>query len=166
MLCKNNKICFFFYVKTREYSEPCQDKLILLIIEYGCRFYYPLFNLHHLLLECNFVKSNVRTFLLTAGEVGSRLQQPQQRGHHAPLYGRLVPEEQLEQITSSLAAAPGVAGAPAADIQAMQARIPHHFRDPATAPLHKLSVDLIKTYKHINEVSYDALFMLNTWGDE
>lgn len=28
------------------------------------------------------------------------------------------------------------------------------FRDPATAPLRKLSVDLIKTYKHINEVYY------------
>lgn len=27
------------------------------------------------------------------------------------------------------------------------------FRDPASAPLRKLSVDLIKTYKHINEVS-------------
>lgn len=33
---------------------------------------------------------------------------------------------------------------------------PHQpqFRDPATAPLRKLSVDLIKTYKHINEVYY------------
>lgn len=28
------------------------------------------------------------------------------------------------------------------------------FRDPANAPLRKLSVDLIKTYKHINEVYY------------
>ncbi|CAG0882663.1 unnamed protein product [Darwinula stevensoni] len=28
------------------------------------------------------------------------------------------------------------------------------FRDPATGPLRKLSVDLIKTYKHINEVYY------------
>ena len=28
------------------------------------------------------------------------------------------------------------------------------FRDPSTAPLRKLSVDLIKTYKHINEVYY------------
>lgn len=40
-----------------------------------------------------------------------------------------------------------------ADMQAMQARIPKTFRDPATAPLRKLSVDLIKTYKHINQVS-------------
>jgi len=28
------------------------------------------------------------------------------------------------------------------------------YRDPTTAPLRKLSVDLIKTYKHINEVYY------------
>ena len=55
-----------------------------------------------------------------------------------PLYGRLVAHEQL--VTT------------ASDIEAMQARIPTHFRDSATAPLRKLSVDLIKTYKHINEV--------------
>ena len=30
------------------------------------------------------------------------------------------------------------------------------FRDPATAPLRKLSVDLINTYKHINDVYYAA----------
>lgn len=30
----------------------------------------------------------------------------------------------------------------------------HIFRDPITAPLRKLSVDLIKTYKHINDVYY------------
>ena len=34
------------------------------------------------------------------------------------------------------------------------ARIPKSFRDPHTAPTRKLSVDLIKTYKHINEVSW------------
>jgi len=38
------------------------------------------------------------------------------------------------------------------DLQTMQSRIPRQFRDPASAPLRKLSVDLIKTYKHINEV--------------
>uniref|UniRef100_A0A146LST5 dual-specificity kinase n=2 Tax=Lygus hesperus TaxID=30085 RepID=A0A146LST5_LYGHE len=56
-----------------------------------------------------------------------------------PLYGRLVAQEQLDAGT---------------DIEAMQARIPTHFRDASTAPLRKLSVDLIKTYKHINEVYY------------
>ncbi|CAI9545104.1 unnamed protein product [Staurois parvus] len=35
-----------------------------------------------------------------------------------------------------------------------QRRMPQTFRDPTTAPLRKLSVDLIKTYKHINEVYY------------
>lgn len=66
------------------------------------------------------------------------------RQRHVPLYGRLVAEEQLGSTIST--------GAPA-DIQAMQARIPHTFREPSSAPLRKLSVDLIKTYKHINEVS-------------
>jgi hypothetical protein len=28
------------------------------------------------------------------------------------------------------------------------------LRDPATAPLRKLSIDLIKTYKHINDSYY------------
>lgn len=40
------------------------------------------------------------------------------------------------------------------DVVAMQNRIPNSFREPSTAPLRKLSVDLIKTYKHINEVYY------------
>ncbi|XP_066575291.1 dual specificity tyrosine-phosphorylation-regulated kinase 1B isoform X2 [Amia ocellicauda] len=40
------------------------------------------------------------------------------------------------------------------DMTILQRRIPPSFRDPATAPLRKLSVDLIKTYKHINEVYY------------
>ena len=31
-------------------------------------------------------------------------------------------------------------------------KIPTSFRESGTAPLRKLSVDLIKTYKHINEV--------------
>ncbi|KAK2706862.1 serine/threonine-protein kinase minibrain-like [Artemia franciscana] len=46
------------------------------------------------------------------------------------------------------------AGVATLDMLTMQARIPVKFRDPASAPLRKLSVDLIKTYKHINEVYY------------
>ena len=84
-----------------------------------------------------------------AGEAG--------RQRHAPLYGRLVAEEQLAASMASTAAT----GTPS-DIQAMQARIPHNFRDPATAPLRKLSVDLIKPYKHINEVRYYALSRLSS----
>ena len=41
----------------------------------------------------------------------------------------------------------------------LQRHMPQCFRDPTSAPLRKLSIDLIKTYKHINEVS---LFLLCT----
>lgn len=64
---------------------------------------------------------------------------------HVPLYGRLVADDQLGM--------PPISNPASNDIQAMQARIPPTFRDSSTAPLRKLSVDLIKTYKHINEVS-------------
>ncbi|XP_041373002.1 dual specificity tyrosine-phosphorylation-regulated kinase 1B-like isoform X2 [Gigantopelta aegis] len=40
------------------------------------------------------------------------------------------------------------------EMSAMQNRIPVTFREPSSAPIRKLSVDLIKTYKHINEVYY------------
>ncbi|VEN63218.1 unnamed protein product, partial [Callosobruchus maculatus] len=70
--------------------------------------------------------------------------QPGGGRRHVPLYGRLVADD--DRLTGTAASS--------ADIQAMQARIPHTFRDPAHAPLRKLSVDLIKTYKHINEVYY------------
>ncbi|XP_067831516.1 dual specificity tyrosine-phosphorylation-regulated kinase 1B-like isoform X2 [Heptranchias perlo] len=40
------------------------------------------------------------------------------------------------------------------DMTILQRRIPLTFRESSTAPLRKLSVDLIKTYKHINEVYY------------
>ncbi|CAG9765496.1 unnamed protein product [Ceutorhynchus assimilis] len=65
-------------------------------------------------------------------------------GRHVPLYGRLVSDD-----CASISSAPSTT-----DIQAMQARIPLTFRDPSSGPLRKLSVDLIKTYKHINEVYY------------
>ncbi|KAG7465584.1 dual specificity tyrosine-phosphorylation-regulated kinase 1A isoform X1 [Solea senegalensis] len=39
-------------------------------------------------------------------------------------------------------------------LTANQRHMPQCFRDPTSAPLRKLSIDLIKTYKHINEVYY------------
>lgn len=55
------------------------------------------------------------------------------------------------------------------DIVMLQRRMPQTFRDPATAPLRKLSVDLIKTYKHINEVRvliyYGIIFIFNRSRD-
>lgn len=87
----------------------------------------------------------------------------------ASVYGRLVPEEQLAAIGRGLSVINPNAGASignstlvfggssaagSSDLQTMQSRIPRQFRDPGAAPLRKLSVDLIKTYKHINEVYY------------
>lgn len=71
---------------------------------------------------------------------------------HAPLYGRLVADDPLGG--GSMPSALTTSAPSTTDIHAMQARIPLTFRDPSTAPLRKLSVDLIKTYKHINEVYY------------
>ena len=48
----------------------------------------------------------------------------------------------------SMSAVSGGAGVAAAG------QVKPTYRDPTTAPLRKLSVDLIKTYKHINEVYY------------
>ena len=37
-------------------------------------------------------------------------------------------------------------------------------RDPSSAPLRKLTVDLIKTYRHINEVSF-VMWKSGLYGD-
>ncbi|CAD7086895.1 unnamed protein product [Hermetia illucens] len=74
------------------------------------------------------------------------------RQRHAPLYGRIVVEEELPATHRDVMLRSSPISS--SEVRAMQSRIPIHFRDPALAPLRKLSVDLIKTYKHINEVYY------------
>ncbi|GIY05769.1 hypothetical protein CDAR_506481 [Caerostris darwini] len=64
------------------------------------------------------------------------------------MYGQLVTQDQLAGMPA--AQDPDVA----ADLAALDPRIPGKFREPSHAPLRRLSVDLIKTYKHINEVYY------------
>ncbi|PRD31568.1 UNVERIFIED_CONTAM: mnb [Trichonephila clavipes] len=63
------------------------------------------------------------------------------------MYGQLVTQDQLVEITSR---AQGTQN----DLVALHSQTPYKSRDPGLAPLRKLSVDLIKTYKHINEVYY------------
>ncbi|GFU42204.1 hypothetical protein NPIL_229691 [Nephila pilipes] len=63
------------------------------------------------------------------------------------MYGQLVTQDQLVEITSR---AQGTQN----DLVALNSQTPYKSRDPGLAPLRKLSVDLIKTYKHINEVYY------------
>lgn len=66
-------------------------------------------------------------------------------GEMGPLYGRLVGPEQLEAAVAAASQQHRLDDLPRVP--------PHQFRDSSTAPLRKLSVDLIKTYKHINDVS-------------
>lgn len=81
------------------------------------------------------------------------------------MYGRLVTQDQMVALAAqqgSIAAAQKTAAQvtvvtdPTATLggAGTTARIqPMKYREPESAPLRKLSVDLIKTYKHINEVS-------------
>ncbi|XP_064595678.1 dual specificity tyrosine-phosphorylation-regulated kinase 1A-like isoform X7 [Liolophura sinensis] len=64
--------------------------------------------------------------------------------HVTAVQEQLVPSHQLVSVMAEQQQ----------EMTAMQNRIPASFRDPCAAPLRKLSVDLIKTYKHINEVYY------------
>ncbi|KPJ06606.1 Serine/threonine-protein kinase minibrain [Papilio machaon] len=116
-------------------------------------------------IACAFAACHLSTSNLTYGSeislgvVGGGM--PEGAGgerRHVPLYGRLVAEDQLPSMSapSDIQVSARARNTRAFcryryPQQAMQARIPHHFRDPSTAPLRKLSVDLIKTYKHINE---------------
>lgn len=67
---------------------------------------------------------------------------------HSSMYGRLVTQDQL------VAMGTGTQSTSQNDLVSLQGRIPYKSRDPNTSPLRKLSIDLIKTYKHINEVYY------------
>lgn len=68
------------------------------------------------------------------------------KGRHVPMvYGRLSDADQFVIMADTLQQQQQ-------EMAAMQNRIPTTFRDATAAPLRKLSVDLIKTYKHINEV--------------
>ncbi|KFM73123.1 Serine/threonine-protein kinase minibrain, partial [Stegodyphus mimosarum] len=63
------------------------------------------------------------------------------------MYGQLVTQDQLAGMGAGTQD-------PDADLVALESRIPGKIREPSHAPLRRLSVDLIKTYKHINEVYY------------
>lgn len=84
----------------------------------------------------------------------------QTKGHanSGGMYGRLVTQDQLVTLTSQgVSAANSMVGNDfnsTINTNANQTQIgSFKFREPNSAPLRKLSVDLIKTYKHINEVS-------------
>ncbi|XP_035206903.1 serine/threonine-protein kinase minibrain-like [Stegodyphus dumicola] len=63
------------------------------------------------------------------------------------MYGQLVTQDQLVAINTRTQGSQ-------IDLVSSHSPAPFKCRDPSLAPLRKLSVDLIKTYKHINEVYY------------
>lgn len=78
------------------------------------------------------------------------------------MYGRLVTQDQLVAFAASSAGQGVVANEFVVSTLQAKAKFQANaaatqqlkpFREPQSAPLRKLSVDLIKTYKHINEVS-------------
>uniref|UniRef100_A0A671K8U6 Dual specificity tyrosine-phosphorylation-regulated kinase 1A n=1 Tax=Sinocyclocheilus anshuiensis TaxID=1608454 RepID=A0A671K8U6_9TELE len=77
------------------------------------------------------------------------VQMDAQTPHSHPLFSDGHPQSAADQSAAALQA-PQVT----ADMVMVQRRMPQCFRDPATAPLRKVSIELIKTYKHINEVYY------------
>ncbi|XP_042148945.1 dual specificity tyrosine-phosphorylation-regulated kinase 1B isoform X1 [Ixodes scapularis] len=100
--------------------------------------------------QSDWTKGSSQLFYLDTIRV-KREQQPQQPPLAQPpqpgvgtkgvaTYGRLVTQDQLAAM--------------ATDPQHQHPLLPYKFRDSGQAPLRKLSVDLIKTYKHINEVYY------------
>ncbi|KAH6931718.1 hypothetical protein HPB50_027310 [Hyalomma asiaticum] len=100
-------------------------------------------------LGCEPSRNSCQHRILCGNVAGEQQQQQQQGGVVASAgagakggnatYGRLVTQDLLAAM--------------ATDPQ----HLPYKFRDSSQAPLRKLSVDLIKTYKHINEVvkAYD-----------
>lgn len=78
------------------------------------------------------------------------------------MYGRLVTQDQLVALAAATSASSGQSGSGSLNCNDIVSSLSNHsskllnfkFRDPASAPLRKLSVDLIKTYKRINEVYY------------
>lgn len=61
------------------------------------------------------------------------------------VYGQLVTKDQLVAIAARTQGSQN-------DLVTLHSPT-YKFRDPTLGPLRKLSADLIKTYKHINEVS-------------
>lgn len=76
----------------------------------------------------------------------SRLKREQSKAPGS-MYGQLVTQDQLVAMATRAQGSQN-------DFVSLQSRVAYKYRDPSTAPLRKLSVDLIKTYKHINEVYY------------
>lgn len=93
--------------------------------------------------QATWTKANDHMVFLDSARIkilGDQSKQP------TSMYGQLVTQDQLVALASRTQGSQS-------DLVALHSPT-YKFRDPSLGPLRKLSADLIKTYKHINEVYY------------
>lgn len=105
---------------------------------------------HHCINFGYFQGCGIWTLFLKIVCIVGQLSKARHVGEAGLLYHRIAGTDQLDIM----------ADLHPPDVVAMQNRIPNSFREPSSAPLRKLSVDLIKTYKHINEVGSSGSLVL------
>ncbi|XP_059824766.1 dual specificity tyrosine-phosphorylation-regulated kinase 1A isoform X1 [Hypanus sabinus] len=94
------------------------------------------------------------SFSFHAAGLQMATQVPHSHQQYSDRHQQTVNDQQVPALSYSDQLQPTVTNQVMPDVVMLQRRMPQTFRDPITAPLRKLSVDLIKTYKHINEVYY------------
>ncbi|XP_069744966.1 dual specificity tyrosine-phosphorylation-regulated kinase 1A isoform X3 [Narcine bancroftii] len=94
------------------------------------------------------------SFSFHAAGLQMATQVPHSHQQYSDRHQQTVNDQQVPALSYTDQLQPTVTNQVMPDVVMLQRRMPQTFRDPITAPLRKLSVDLIKTYKHINEVYY------------
>ncbi|KAG8193376.1 hypothetical protein JTE90_023003 [Oedothorax gibbosus] len=72
----------------------------------------------------------------------------EEQAKQSSMHGQLITQDHLVEISSRTETTQ-------TDSAFIHPQTPYKSRDPSLAPFRKLSVDLIKTYKHINEFYFD-----------
>uniref|UniRef100_UPI00398F22DE dual specificity tyrosine-phosphorylation-regulated kinase 1A isoform X1 n=2 Tax=Pristiophorus japonicus TaxID=55135 RepID=UPI00398F22DE len=94
------------------------------------------------------------SFSFHAAGLQMATQVPHSHQQYSDRHQQTINDQQVPALSYTDQLQPTVTHQVMPDVVMLQRRMPQTFRDPITAPLRKLSVDLIKTYKHINEVYY------------
>ncbi|XP_078088846.1 dual specificity tyrosine-phosphorylation-regulated kinase 1A isoform X1 [Mustelus asterias] len=94
------------------------------------------------------------SFSFHAAGLQMATQVPHSHQQYSDRHQQTINDQQVPALSYTDQLQPTVTNQVMPDVVMLQRRMPQTFRDPVTAPLRKLSVDLIKTYKHINEVYY------------
>ncbi|XP_067849409.1 dual specificity tyrosine-phosphorylation-regulated kinase 1A isoform X2 [Heptranchias perlo] len=94
------------------------------------------------------------SFSFHAAGLQMATQVPHSHQQYSDRHQQTINDQQVPALSYTDQLQPATTNQVMPDVVMLQRRMPQTFRDPITAPLRKLSVDLIKTYKHINEVYY------------